>query len=89
MKYFVKKHYDTDDPMWVVGCIDSYGAISARHVNCNGNIMHTLEESKGRRWRWNIWGQEFHATRNPTLDKLSDEENLAVMNWLQRKGYAK
>lgn len=85
----VKKFYQPDDPMWVVGCIDSYGAIIGREVSDDGDIMHRKEESKGRRWRWNIWGQEFHATRNPTLDRLSQEEFEAVSDWLERRGYKK
>lgn len=86
-----KRHYesphDPDDPMWVIGCIDSYGAIHARVANSRGSLMHTPEESKGRRWRWNIWGQEFVATRNPANDRLSKEELFAVNDWLERKGY--
>lgn len=49
--------------------------------------MHGPEESKGRRWRWNIWGQEFVATRNPANDQLSKEEYFTVCDWLERKGY--
>ncbi len=87
MKSFVKKYYDPDDPMWVIGCIDSYGAITARHAKSTGLIMHNDGELRGKRWRWNIWGQEHHSTRNPTLDRLSEEEVFAVNDWLERKGY--
>lgn len=80
------KFHDPDDPMWVVGSIDSYGAIHARVAKSGGSVMHTKAESNGKRWRWNIWGQEFHATRAPTLDKLSDEEWTTVEDWLLRKG---
>ena len=77
--------YKANDPMWVIGCIDSYGAIIARHAHGGQNYMHTLAESKGKRWRWNIWGQEYHQTA--TLDRLTDEEYIAVDTWLERKGY--
>lgn len=89
MKCHVKRIYDPDDAMWVIGCIDSYGAIKARAASGGGDIMHGISESAGRRWRWNIWGQEFHSTRNPTLDKLSDEEFEIVSDWLVKKGFKK
>lgn len=82
-----RKIHKVDDPMWVVGCIDSYGAITARVVTGNQSILHTVDESKGKRWRWNIWGQEFHSTRNPTLDRLSDEEFFIVEDWLVKHGH--
>lgn len=82
-----RKIHAVDDPMWVVGCIDSYGAITARLVKGGQSITHTSVESAGRRWRWNIWGQEFHATRNPTLDRLSAEEFDLVTNWLEHRGH--
>lgn len=50
-------------------------------------MTHLPSESKGRRWRWNIWGQEYHATRNPTLDRLSKEEMDLVSDWLVRHGH--
>lgn len=83
----MKKTHAPNDPMWVVGCIDSYGAIRARVVKGGESITHTPSESRGKRWRWNIWGQEFHSTRNPTLDKLSDEEYHLVTSWLERLGH--
>lgn len=79
--------YDADDPMYVVGCIDSNGAITARVVAGGGDVMHTKDESRGRRWRWNIWAQEFNATRNPTLDHLTTEEFEIVNNWLVEHGH--
>lgn len=87
VKSKVKRFYDPDDAMWVVGCIDSYGSITAREAAGHGDIMHGVAESKGRRWRWNIWGQEFIATRNPSHDRLSTEEFHLVTGWLERKGY--
>lgn len=78
--------YQPNDPMWVVGCIDAYGAISARIVKQGDCVTHTPEESRGKRWRWNIWGQEFVAARNPAHERLSPEEVDLVMNWLTRKG---
>lgn len=73
--------------MWVIGCIDSHGAITARHAAGNGRLMHAPEESRGKRWRWNIWGQEYQATRNGRLDEMTDDELAAVTDWLERKGY--
>lgn len=81
--------YHPDDPMWVIGCIEHNGAITARIVNGRGRVMHGPEESKGKRWRWNIWGQEYTATRNPSNDRLSEEELAIVDNWLEEKGLKK
>ena len=74
------------DPMWVVGCITAHGAIIARIVKGPSCVTHTEAESKGKRWRWNIWGQEFHATRANNLDPLTDEELVLVHDWLKRNG---
>lgn len=76
-----------DDPMWVIGCIDSYGAIHSRLARSTASLMHGPNESKGKRWRWNIWGQEFVATRNPTHDQLTKEEYFDVCDWLERHEY--
>jgi hypothetical protein len=51
--------------------------------------MHGEGESRGRRWRWNIWGQEFHATKLGRLDEMTNDELLAVTDWLERHGYKK
>lgn len=75
--------------MWVIGCIDAYGAITARHANHKQSIMHSGAEARGKRWRWNIWGQEYTATRYGRLDELTDEELAAVTDWLERHGYKK
>lgn len=84
---FVKRIYDPDDPMWVIGCIDDRGAVTARHAGSGKDLMHRPEESRGTRWRWNIWAQEFVATANPAHNKLSDEEFEIVTDWLTKKGY--
>lgn len=83
----MRRFRNPDEPMWVVGCIDSYGEIRARVVKGGQSMTHTPSESKGKRWRWNIWGQEYHATRNPTLDRLSGEETGLVSDWLERHGH--
>lgn len=80
-----RKVYKPDDPMWVIGCIDAYGAIRARAVPSMGRIMHGPEESMGKRWRWNIWGQDWCATK--TQDQLTDEELQIVKDWLVRRGH--
>ena len=92
MNEFVKEYYELDDPMWVIGCIDSHGAIVARHAASSasgGLIMHTKDESKGKRWRWNIWGQEFHAAFKTPLHELTKEEYFLINDYLERKGYKK
>ncbi len=76
-----------DEPMWVIGCIDAYGAIRARVAAGHQNKLHGKEESVGKRWRWNIWGQEFYATREPLLNQLSDEEIVLVESWLEHHGH--
>jgi hypothetical protein len=82
-----RKIRDPDEPMWVVGCIDAYGSVRARVVPGDGDVMHRPDESKGKRWRFNIWANEFHATRNPTLDHLTDEEYQIVSDWLIKHGH--
>ena len=84
---YVRRVYHPNDPMWVIGCIDSHGAITARHAGGGKDLMHTPSESRGKRWRWNIWGQEYHASRAGRLDELTDYELAAVTEWLERKGY--
>lgn len=79
---YLRTPHDIDDPMWVIGCIDSNGAIRARHANFKGNIMHGSDESCGKRWRWNIWGQDFHATRLRQLNELTAEESFLIIDWL-------
>ena len=80
--------YQPSDPMWVVGSIDAYGAIHARVVKGGESATHTPAESKGKRWRWNIWAQEFMATRNPSNERLLPEEFQRIQAWLERKGCA-
>lgn len=89
LKIYYNKPHAVDDPMWVIGCIDSNGSIVARHAASNGRVMHGPDELKGRRWRFNIWAQDFYATRVPTLDVLSPEEWATVNDWLIKKGYKK
>lgn len=72
--------------MWVIGCIDAHGAITARAIRDCGT--HTAAESKGRRFRFCVWSQDFHATIGGVKDILSDEEHLTVCDWLIRHGYA-
>ena len=84
-----KSPHEVDDPMWVIGSIDHAGAIHARHAGSNGRVMHGPAESIGKRWRWNIWAQEYVATRNASHERLSPEEYDIVNDWLERKGYKK
>lgn len=81
--------------MSVNGCIDSNGAITARAYK---NIhSHTPDESRGKRWRWLVWSQEFHSVPPRTTEEannrikmlhLNEEEHFAVCDWLIRHGYA-
>ncbi len=73
--------------MWVIGCIDANGAITA-NPSREGRT-HSIEESKGKRWRWCVWSQEFiDAGPRMTHPELSDEESFTVCDWLVRRGYA-
>lgn len=78
---------------YVMGCIDSYGEIrgkATRQMEC-----HPPELSKGKRWRFCIWSQEFSIIMPKTLEEyndphskiLTDEEAFLVWNWLMEKGY--
>ena len=74
-----------DDPMWVVGCIDHAGEIRARVCEPFGSSMHGEAESKGKRWRWNLWAQDW----GPVLgcSQLTEEELFLVSDWLEKKGH--
>lgn len=83
------------EEMSVVGCIDSNGAITARASKEIG--AHRPEESRGKRWRFLVWSQDFHAPPPRTIEEannprtmlvLTEEEHFAVCNWLIRHGYA-
>lgn len=74
-------------PMWVIGSIDIYGAIHFKVGKAGGREvpMHDAPTSIGHRWRWNVHGQDWVATK--TLDRLTGEEFAAVTEWLDRHGY--
>lgn len=80
--------------MWVIGCIDANGAITASPSK--EGRAHRPDESKGKRWRWCVWSQEMtwlpgrtvEEVNNPRLRELSDEEHFMVCDWLIRHGYA-
>ena len=81
--------------MSVVGCIDAHGAITARA--CKEIGCHRPEESRGKRWRFLVWSQDFHALAPRTIEEdnnrrtmliLTEEEHFAVCDWLIRHGYA-
>lgn len=80
-----KTPWDNHDSMWVVGCIDHAGAITARAA-VGLDSMHRRAESRGKRWRWCIWTQEFCAVR-PGMGELTEEEIFIVMDWLVKNGY--
>lgn len=75
---------DREKNMWVIGYIDSYGAIHAR--TAKETIMHTSgEHLSGRCWRFNVCGQEFIAVLG--CQRLDDEDFHKVVSWLKNKGY--
>ena len=80
--------------MWVIGCIDSNGAITASPTK--EGRCHTPEESRGKSWRWCVWSQEMawgipgrtiEEINNPRMNELTDEESFAVWDWLRKHGY--
>lgn len=82
----VRRSWRNHDKMWIIGCIDAHGAIVARAERDCGT--HTAAESKGRRFRFCVWSQDFHATIGGVKDIFNDDEYLAVCDWLIRHGYA-
>jgi hypothetical protein len=82
----MKKHeWNQTKPMWVVGSIDDRGAIVAQASDAGFSPTHAGEYARGCRWRWNVCGQEFHATQYH--DRMTDEEYMLVTEWLEKKGY--
>lgn len=77
--------WNESKPMYVIGTIDSYGAIRARFSSKNNSPTHTAEDGPGHRWRFNIWAQDFHPVLGKQL--LTQEECVMVHNWLDGKGY--
>jgi hypothetical protein len=80
------KNWHDHSEMWVIGCIDSHGAIIGRGAGANGNIMHGKAESIGRRWRWNIHSQDWFACFGNI--NLTKEEIELVGYWLVEHEYA-
>lgn len=90
------KHSWRNHPMSsVAGCIDAQGEIRGRATK--EIDFHPPELSKGKRWRWLIWSQDFHSVAPRTLEEannriamlhLNEEEHFAVCDWLVRHGYA-
>lgn len=90
----VRHSWRDHDVMYVIGCIDANGAITA-NPSREGRT-HRPEESKGKRWRWCVWSQEMawgipgrtlEEINNPRMNELTDEESFAVWNWLRKRGY--
>lgn len=80
-----KHEWNESKPMWVIGTIDSYGAITARaSTSRTSSPMHGIGDGNGHRWRWNVWGQDFHAVNG---NDINADECLLVKDWLERKGY--
>jgi len=75
-----------DSPRWVVGSIDSYGAIEAKALSSNDHPFHSVETSRGLKWRWGIAEQMFVAPRGNS--ELTEEENFLVYDWLVKNNYA-
>ena len=82
-----KHEWNKSKPMWVIGAIDSYGAIRGRAAkNPNHSPTHSAEDGPGRRWRWNVWGQDFHSVLGSDKN-ITPEECALVKDWLERHGY--
>lgn len=79
------KSWRDHEMMWVIGCIDSNGAIVASPSK--EGRTHRPEESRGKRWRWCVWSQEFCDVFAGT-GHLLDEEVFAIREWLIKRGYA-
>lgn len=72
---------------WVIGIIDSRGAISARVVE--SGVTHTNEQRlAGRPFRFRINSQDFGEVRHGS-ERLSPEDVKEVIWWLEREGYKK
>ena len=68
-------------PLWVIGSIDSYDAIHARHCCRGENNLHSGDQARGHRWRWHIQKQKFVTT------SLPGDQMPIVVDWLERNGY--
>ena len=69
--------------MWVIGGIDSNGAITA--APSKAGRCHTTEESRGKRFRWCIWSQELCCVLGGY--DLTDEEEFAIWDWLRKRNF--
>ncbi len=70
---------EKNPPMWAVGYIDSHGAI---HCKTGDAVMHP-DILHGRRFRFLVWGQEFHSTLGLRIEQ---EDVPLVMDYLDRQG---
>ncbi len=87
-EYWDRNYYYDNDlplPMYVIGYIDSYGDINGRMVTIDDCSTHTLDLSKGHRWRWCIPDQSYMAPRGNS--ELTDKEQFLVEDWLEKNGY--
>lgn len=86
-KTLPRHQWNESKPMWVIGTIDGYGAIRGRASKSHYNSpMHSAKDGPGHRWRWNVWGQEFHSVLGAEFN-LTSEESALVREWLAKKGY--
>lgn len=79
-----KTNWREHEIMWVVGCIGHDGLIVATPLK--EGRTHTQEESRGTRWRWFVWEQDWKFLR--ANEFLTHEEELQVLDWLIERGYA-
>lgn len=90
----VSQNWRNHPIMWIIGCIDSNGHITA-NPSKEGR-SHRKEESRGKRWRWCVWSQEMITLVGKTVDEinhpektqLTEEEYFLVCDWLIRNKYA-
>jgi hypothetical protein len=80
-----KAEWNRTKPMWVIGTISSEGVVGNIKISSgNSNPTH-LPNLHGHRWRWCVWGQDWHSTLG--CNDISPEETEIVSAWLDKNGY--
>lgn len=83
VRRIVRQSWRDHPMMWVIGCIDSHGAITANPSKAGR--CHTEEECRGKRFRWCVWSQELCCVLGGY--DLTHEEEFAVWDWLRKRNY--
>lgn len=85
------EHAEAGHPIWIVGFVDSHGAVHAReiseHQSVYGSSSHSpYERSAGRPFRWGIWQQDFGEVRQG-CEFLDADDRIRVLDWLEDHGW--